>query len=347
MGAGRRRRRARRARPRRLRRRHIQRHPGRRGRAGRPGGRELILTEGPAAVQRLIAARRRCSTPARTGCCAPGRAGTPPTGSSTPAATPPARRSNARCWRSAGLPAVLAEHQALDVVLDGTGRARGLSVLAPDGRVGLIRARRRRAGHRRRRPPVRGHHQPGRGHRRRPGDGAAGRGRAGRRRVHAVPPDRAVDRARRPGPPAAGHRGGPRRGRRADRRRGRADHAAACTRWPTWHRETWCRWPSPAAWPQAPGGVGDHVFLDATGIAPAVFRAPVPDGVRGLRAGRRRPRPGSRSRSRRPRTTTAAACSPTWTAAPRCPACSRSARSPGPGCTAPTGWRRTRCWRAW
>ena len=41
----------------------------------------------------------------------------------------------------------------------------------------------------------------------------------------------------------------------------------------------------------APGGIGDHVFLDATGIAPAVFAAPVPDRVRGLRAGRGRSRP--------------------------------------------------------
>ena len=39
-----------------------------------------------------------------------------------------------------GLPAVLAGHQALDVVLDGSGRARGVSVLAPDGAVGLIRS---------------------------------------------------------------------------------------------------------------------------------------------------------------------------------------------------------------
>jgi L-aspartate oxidase len=39
-----------------------------------------------------------------------------------------------------GLPSVLAGHQALDVVLDGSGRARGLSVLGPDGAVGLIRA---------------------------------------------------------------------------------------------------------------------------------------------------------------------------------------------------------------
>ena len=38
-------------------------------------------------------------------------------------------------------PAVLTGHLALDVVLDGSGRAGGLSVLAPDGTVGLIRAR--------------------------------------------------------------------------------------------------------------------------------------------------------------------------------------------------------------
>ena len=95
-----------------------------------------------------------------------------------------------------------------------------------------------------------------------------------------------------------------------------------------------------------PGGVGDHVFLDATGIAPAVFARRFPT----VSAACARPastRPRTRSRSRRPRTTTAAACSPTWTAGPRCPACSRSARWPGPGCTAPTGWPRTRCSRAW
>lgn len=39
-----------------------------------------------------------------------------------------------------GLPSVLAGHQALDVVLDGAGRARGVSVLTPDGAVGLIRS---------------------------------------------------------------------------------------------------------------------------------------------------------------------------------------------------------------
>jgi L-aspartate oxidase len=35
---------------------------------------------------------------------------------------------------------VLSGHQVLDVVLDGSGRARGVSVLAPDGSIGLIRS---------------------------------------------------------------------------------------------------------------------------------------------------------------------------------------------------------------
>ena len=34
-------------------------------------------------------------------------------------------------------------------------------------------------------------------------------------------------------------------------------------------------------------------------------------------------------------------------AAPRWPGCTPAARRPAPGCTAPTGWPRTRCWRAW
>ena len=34
-------------------------------------------------------------------------------------------------------------------------------------------------------------------------------------------------------------------------------------------------------------------------------------------------------------------------AAPTCATCTRSAKSPAPACTAPTGWRATRCWNAW
>ena len=62
---------------------------------------ELILTEGPAAVQRLIE-HGALFDAAPTACCAPARVGIPRTGSSTPAATPPVRRSSARCSRSAG-----------------------------------------------------------------------------------------------------------------------------------------------------------------------------------------------------------------------------------------------------
>ncbi len=40
-----------------------------------------------------------------------------------------------------GLPSVLAGHQVVDVVLDAAGRARGVSVLAPDGSLGLLRCR--------------------------------------------------------------------------------------------------------------------------------------------------------------------------------------------------------------
>ena len=58
---------------------------------------------------------------------------------------------------------------------------------------------------------------------------------------------------------------------------------------------------------QAPGGVADHVFLDATGIAPAAS----PAGSRRSPRPARWPastRPATRSRSPRPRTTTAAGC---------------------------------------
>ena len=58
-------------------------------------------------------------------------------------------------------------------------------------------------------------------------------------------------------------------------------------------------------------------------------------------------RTGTGCRSPRPPTTSAAASSPTSTAPPPCPACGRPARWPAPASTAPTGWRRTRCWRAW
>ena len=98
---------------------------------------------------------------------------------------------------------------------------------------------------------------------------------------------------------------------------------------------------------RAPGGIGDHVFLDATGIAPGRLRPPLPDGVRRLRAGRGRPvdrpDPGRAGRALPLRRRAHRPGRPHHGAR----ACSRSARSPGPACTARTGWRPTRCSRAW
>jgi L-aspartate oxidase len=100
---------------------------------------ELILTEGPAAVQRLIEhgalfdAGPDGLLRTREGGHSANRvihAGGDATGAEIERALLAVR----------GLPSVLAGHQALDVVLDGTGRAGGLSVLGPDGRVGLIRS---------------------------------------------------------------------------------------------------------------------------------------------------------------------------------------------------------------
>ncbi len=100
---------------------------------------ELILTEGPAAVQRLIDRGAHFDAGpdgllrTREGGHSANRvihAGGDATGAEIERALLHVR----------GLPSVLSGHQALDVVLDGSGRARGLSVLAPDGAVGLIRS---------------------------------------------------------------------------------------------------------------------------------------------------------------------------------------------------------------
>jgi L-aspartate oxidase len=100
---------------------------------------ELILTEGPAAVQRLMDRGAQFDAGpdgllrTREGGHSANRvihAGGDATGAEIERALLAVR----------GLPSVLAGHQALDVVLDCSGRARGLSVLGPDGAVGLIRA---------------------------------------------------------------------------------------------------------------------------------------------------------------------------------------------------------------
>ncbi|MGS0687241.1 L-aspartate oxidase [Nakamurella sp. GG22] len=100
---------------------------------------DLILTDGPDAVQRLMDHGARFDAGpdgllrTREGGHSANRvihAGGDATGAEIERALLAVR----------GLPSVLAGHQALDVVLDGSGRARGLSVLAPDGTVGLIRS---------------------------------------------------------------------------------------------------------------------------------------------------------------------------------------------------------------
>ena len=104
-----------------------------------PAAVRLILTEGPAAVARLIDRGAQFDAGpdgllrTREGGHSANRiihAGGDATGAEIERALLAVR----------GLPTVLAGHQALDVVLDGSGRAGGVSVLAPDGTVGLIRS---------------------------------------------------------------------------------------------------------------------------------------------------------------------------------------------------------------
>ena len=165
---------------------------------------------------------------------------------------------------------MLAGHQALDVVLDGSGRARGLSVLAPDGARRADPQRRRRAGHRRGRPSVRGHHQPGVA----TGDGLAMALRAGAALAD-VEFMQFHPTVLWTGPGDLGHRP---LVTEAVRGEGAVLIDGAGARiMPGVH-------PLADLAPRdvvslavsrrmalAPGGVGDHVFLDATGIAPAVF----------------------------------------------------------------------------
>ena len=243
-------------------------------------------------------------------------------------------------------PAVLADHVVLDVVLDEHGRAAGVTVLDEDGRIGVVRATAvvlatGGAGH-----LFADDDQPGSRHRRRRGHGTAGRRGHRRPGVRAVPPDDAVDRTRRDRASAAGHRGGA-------RRRAVLIDAAGVPVMTGVH-------PLGDLAPRdvvslaitrrlaaAPGGITDHVFLDATAIP-----------VRGVRRAGSRPcrcLPGHRRRPVRapdPGGTGGAlplrrGASPTWSDARRCPASGRSARSPAPVCTARIGWPPTRCSRVW
>ena len=89
----------------------------------------------------------------------------------------------------------------------------------------------------------------------------------------------------------------------------------------------------------------EHLWLDATGLESFDERFPTLAAVAARPPGSTRPSTGCPSR--RPRTTCRAASSPTSTGRPPWTACGRWGRWPAPACTAPTGWRRTRCSRAW
>ena len=143
---------------------------------------------------------------------------------------------------------MLAGHQALDVVLDGSGRARGLSVLAPDGAVGLIRSAAvvlatGGAGH-----LYAATTNPGVA----TGDGLAMALRAGAALAD-VEFMQFHPTVLWTGPGDLGHRPLVTEAVRGEGAvlidgAGAPDHARACTRWPTWRREMWCRWPFPGGW---------------------------------------------------------------------------------------------------
>ena len=77
------------------------------------------------------------------------------------------------------------------------------------------------------------------------------------------------------------------------------------------------------------------------------LRATIPHRHRGVPGGRYRSHPPTDPGGARARTTAAVVSSPTCTAVPICPGCSRPARWRAPACTAPTGWRPTACSKAW
>ena len=227
--------------------------------------------------------------------------------------------------------AVLEEWFALDLLVEG-GRCRGVRALERrrSGRRGPGHPH--RAGHRRCRSAVRRHHQPGRGHRRRPGHGPAGRGAGGRRGVHAVPsrPRSTIRPCPDPCCPRPCAATGP------------------CCATPgvsvsstSWRRVTWSAGP----WPSACASRGWR----ACGSTPPAW----PPSTPGSRPSPPRCGPSGSTRratgcpSPRPPTTCPVGCSPTCQGRPPSPACGPPARWPAPGCTGPTGWPPTRCSRGW
>ena len=205
-------------------------------------------------------------------------------------------------------------------------------------RRGSFRASRRRAGHRRRGSAVRDHHQSEGGHGGRLGAGAPGRRPASRPRVPPVPPHRA--------------------------QAARASTPLRSSRRP-------CVAPAPSLWT----GTGTRFALDADPrgelaprdvVARAVAAADAAGGAwLDARDSRGLPHPVPRhhhhAQLRTDSMLRATSCPvapalhyamggvrrPISRGAPPCRGSGRSARWPPPACTAPTGWRRTRCSRDW
>ena len=240
----------------------------------------VLVDEGPARVAGADRPRARSSTARRpaTSALRPGGRPLPAPGSSTPAARRPAPRSSGpwstptrrrprRC-SSAGSPSTSSSR---------TAAAAGSTALPPDGRPVEVRADHVVLA-------TGGAGQlfavttnPPRGDRRRAGDGPAGRGAGRRRRVRAVPPDRAAP----PGDAAApALRGAPRPRGPAARRRGRALRRRAGPARRGQPRDGRRGWPSRAS---------THLWLDATGLER--FDAALPDHRR-----RRSPPSGSTRR---------------------------------------------------
>ena len=245
----------------------------------------------------------------------PARAATRSPASCTPAARPPAPRSSGRWSRRCGAPRRPCYEHSLRPRPARRGRPlpRASPPLDADGAVARGAGRPTCCRHRRRRPAVRGHHQPGRGHRRRHRHGAAGRRGRGRRRVRPVPPDRAAP----PGDAAAAAvRGAARPRRAAARRRAASASSTSCC------RATWCR----RADDRAACSSRASTTCGSTPPASSDFAERFPTIAAALRRRSASTRPPTGCRSRRPRTTCAAASSPTSTAPRRCPGCGRRAR---------------------
>ena len=300
----------------------------------------MLVTEGPDRVRELAGARRALRHRARARRRpAPAR----PRRRALPRPRRARRRRRDRCrdraragcrGRSAATIEVREGWFAIELLVE-RGRCTGVLALRPDGEVEFVRAvdvvlATGGVG-----SVLRGHHQPDALDRRRRRARAEGRRGLRRPRVRAVPPHRAapsVDAA------AAPLGGAARRGRGAPRRRRRRVHGRACIRWPTSRRATSSRARSTR---RMAGTDAEHLWLDATMIDdfaqrfPTIWDACRTRGSRPharLAAGRAgRALPVGRRRR------------PISTAPRRCRTCGRAARPRAAVCTAPTGWRRTRC----